>query len=171
MKDKFADSASEKNYESAIDAACALKSMVVGYDVSPQDLRTRYNGAQDEAILRIIDTLHVSRYDWMENTSKSLEALCTHVPQQIRFVILDEALDIAFERLKHIGFLQTSGKYMDILEHDKISEGQDRFPELYDASREAEEQTRRAISDIAVLRHEGYHLKPTNDKKRRGGPK
>lgn len=150
--------------ETAIEAACALKSMVVGYDVNPAELRMQYSGARDEDILRIVDTLHIYRYDWMTNAKQSLQELCAHTPKKLHSTILDEAQDIAFERLKHIGFLQISGEYLDIMEHDKICEGQDRFPELFDASKDAENQTREAIDDIAILRKEMFCPHPANDR-------
>lgn len=165
MNDNFnhlggADSAEK----TAIEAACALKSMVVGYDVSPADLRRQYSGARDEDILRIVDTLHIYRYDWMTNAKLSLQELCAHTPKKLHSTILDEAQDIAFERLKHIGFLQISGEYLDIMERDRICEGQDRFPELFDASSEAEKLTRAAIDDISVLRKEMFCPHPANDR-------
>jgi hypothetical protein len=116
------------------------------------DLRAQYDGAQDEDILRIVDTLHVYRFDWMENASKALQELCDRIPQNLHATILNEAQEIAVDRLKHIGFMQISGEYLDILEHDKIAEGQDRFPELFDGSTEAEEVTLAAINEIALLR-------------------
>ena len=151
MQDEF-------NELTAIETAQSLQEMV-GVDISVEDLREKYEGADDEMILRIIDTLHIYRFDWMDQAPKALGELLERTDDTLHMQVLKEAQDLAFMRLKHIGFLQQSGQYLKDLEEDILREGQDRFPELYDASNEAEAKTKQAIVDVAVMiDHVSKHL-------------
>jgi hypothetical protein len=134
----------EFNDVAAIDVACALQEMI-GVDVSPSELRDHYTNASDDMIVRIVDTLHIYRFDWMNDAKKSLTELLERLAPELHVQVLEEAQDLALMRLKHIGFLQQSGQYLKDLEEDILREGKDRFPELYDASHAAEQKSRETL--------------------------
>lgn len=145
LTDEFAEA-------STIDAACALEEMRSGTRPDAATLRRYYEGADDDSILRITDTLRLRRYDWMEEPRESLADLMERVPLQLRGIILDLAIASAEERLIHIHDLQYRGFTSDTLADSEPSEDMSRFPEYYDVSPEAEQKTKSAISEVREMR-------------------
>lgn len=151
LKDEFAD-------VSTIDAACALEEMRSGTRPDRDVLRQYYEGADDDSILRITDTLRLRRYDWMDEPRHSVAALMALVPLKLQAIVLDLAIESAEERLEHIHQLKIGGFTVDTLADSEPSEDMSRFPEYYDVSPEAEEKTKLALQEIRTLRaeHKAY---------------
>lgn len=143
------------NSLSAIDAARLLVSITTGQDVSAEELRARFEGACDDTIVRIVDTLAPIRFDWMDNPrdpETGLAGLLARIPQNLHRKVLTGALDTAFERLKIIGHLQIEDKEHTAkpLEEQALTLGQDFFPALFDAGKDAENTTRAAIRTLVL---------------------
>ncbi len=165
------------NALSSIEAACLLVALSTGKDIAPDELRARFDGAEDDMIIRIVDTLSPTRFDWMENPTDEetgLGGLLKRVPTHLHRTILEDALDLAFERLMLIGHIQISEKEGQCHPHQDANAlpdstalqlGQDFFPALFDGSEQAETTTRQAICTLSVWLEQtienGHALSPT----------
>lgn len=151
---------------SPITAACVIVDMTSKKGVTPEQLRAKYASADDATILQIVDTLSPMRYNWMDDASEGIASLLKHVPEDIHDVVLEDALKIAFKRLKVINHLRVREDIASTSEQNVFEQGQDPFPDQFDSSTNAEEKTQDAIRTLSVWISdvERHGAKPTLNK-------